>query len=118
MNKKLLKEIIHASYSGKDFDPKKVNAIADMLSRSELKEYINALKQEQQKKTVYIEMPILTDNPFKKELEKLFPDKVISYDENKDLLLGLKITDNDIIYELNIKNRLERLKTFLEEQYD
>ena len=46
-------------------------------------------------------------------MSKLFPEKSIQFKEDKSLIGGIKIIDNDLIYEANIKNTLENLVTFI-----
>ena len=44
MNNKKIIQLALASYKGKSLDEKKVNTISSYLGRSDLKKYINALK--------------------------------------------------------------------------
>ena len=47
-----------------------------------------------------------------------FPKKRVVVDENSELILGVKIIDNDLIYELNLKNSLDQLNKHIIDQYD
>ncbi|RJQ38919.1 hypothetical protein C4559_00175 [Candidatus Microgenomates bacterium] len=114
MTKKIFKQLITASYKNDNLDQEKVQRISKALKRSDLKKYIKMLKDYENKKMVTVSSPF----PFKKEEEKLlknmFPNKKIMYNTDKSLILGIKIIDNDMVYDLNLKNRLENLLSFIE----
>lgn len=105
MNKKKLQTIVKNSYKNNILDSNKVYAIADFLTRAELKRYINALKNYENKKNVIVTTPFKMNNGT--VFKKLFPNKKIVYKIDPSLMLGLKITNYDNVYEFNLKNTLD-----------
>lgn len=117
MNRRVLKQLVSESYSGNELDQGKVEKIAKVLKRRELKEYIKALKnrENQMKVTIAAANDIEIDEFL---LSELFPEKKIDFQKDPDLLLGVKITDNDLVYNFNLKSRLEKLIEKMKESYD
>jgi F0F1-type ATP synthase delta subunit len=48
-----------------------------------------------------------------KEFKRIFPDKRLEFSEDKSLIAGLKLIDNDIIYDFNLKNTFENLVSYI-----
>lgn len=100
--KKKIQKFVSNSYHGEQLDSKTVEMIADHMNRQTLKQYINSLKQEEDKKQVTITSPkSLTDKDMQ-TLKNLFPDKRIIYILDPEMINGIQITDNDREYELNL----------------
>jgi len=116
MNSKKIDEIVSASYKNSILDQKKVNRIASLISRSDLKKYINGLKLVEKKKNLIISSP--TDNQDLRKFEKLFPQKRIILKKDPSLVLGVQVVDNDIVYEFTLKNSLDKIISYLEQNYD
>lgn len=116
MNKKLIKQLANASYKDNALNEKKVYKISKLLSRQELKEYIKILKtiENQKKVTVFVPQSF-TNSQIKAQLLKQFPKKNIVFQEDPSLIVGLKIVNNDLEYELNLKNTFEKLFTYINE---
>jgi len=112
MNKKI-KQIAVASYTNGKLDPKKVTVIANTLTRKELKAYIKELKNIERKKRVTVVSPSPLEPAEKKIIAEKFSGKQIEYKEDLSLMAGVKIIDNDIIYDLNLKNILEDLASHI-----
>ncbi len=117
MNKKLLKELVLGSYKNGELDNEFVTQIAEKLDRAQLKQYINSLKQAEKLRNVYVESPFKLQKDLVKEFKTKFPDKKIMSHENPSLLAGTKITHNDDIFEMNLKNSLEQIVDNIE-NYD
>lgn len=116
MTKKQIRKLVIASYTKNNLDGKLANKIANKLTRNELKTYIKLVKSSEQAKTVTLITSKLTDTVnLKKEMSKLFPQKNIQLKEDKSLIAGIKIVDNDLIYESNVKNTLENLVSFIKQ---
>jgi F0F1-type ATP synthase delta subunit len=114
MTTKQIKNLAIASYSGELLDAKKVNRVAKLLNRNELKRYIKFLKALEQSKTVKVIMSDLkTKNLITKELKNKFPNKKMEFLEDKSLIAGLKIIDNDNIYDFNLANTLGNLVSYI-----
>lgn len=118
MTKKLLQQLVLASYKGDSLDAKIVDEIAKRLDRQDLKAYVRALKLMEQKKKIYIAMPKASVyNTSKKTLESLFPTKDLIFEEDPTLLLGMRLIDNDMVYEMSLKERLESILDEVNQQY-
>jgi len=121
MTKKYIKKIALASYTKNELDSKKVKRIAGLLTRNSLKQYIKELKLLENKKTITILTPAFskkTQDDIKKKFAKIFVDKKIIIDSDSSLILGVKVIDNDLIYDLSLKNTLDNLNMHINEQYD
>lgn len=118
MNKHILKQLISESYTGDELDPTKVMKIADVLTRSELKAYIHALKEQESKTSVTLTIPEGMEGLELEQFKDIFPDKKLFVEKDPDLILGVKATDNDNVYEFNLRNTLEKMVEYIEEKYD
>lgn len=116
MNSKKIDKLILASYKNTYLDEKKVNQIASLISKSDLKKYINGLKLNEKKKSLIISTP--DNNQDFKKFQKLFPHKKIVFKKDPSLMLGMEIVDNDIVYEFTLKNSLEKILGYIEQNYD
>lgn len=117
MNKKLLKQLIEESYTENELNTEKVQKIADLLKRKDLKIYINALRDRENQMRVIVSTPQNIEMD-EEVFQKLFPNKKILFEQDLDLLLGIKITDNDMVYNFTLKNRLDKIIEKLKESYD
>lgn len=109
MDKKLLKELIVASITNGVLNEEIVLGISQKLKRKQLKEYLKALKKTIQELTIYVESPFELTNQQTETLEELFPSKKIKSSTNKSDLLGIKIQENDMIYDFTLRNRLDTI---------
>lgn len=116
MNSKMMNKLIAASYKGSFLDQKKVNKVSTLISRSDLKKYINGLKLMESKKNLIISYPI--ENQDLKKIQKLFSHKKIILQKDPSLILGVRIIDNDLIYDFTLKNSLDKILTYIEQNYD
>jgi F0F1-type ATP synthase delta subunit len=118
MTRKFLNKLVEASYIDESLDQQRVMAIAERVNRKELKAYIQAIKAREQSTTVIVDAPYELDKKQTDELLKFFPGKKLVSRKDNSLLLGLKITDNDTIYEMNLKDTLDNISDYLKETYD
>lgn len=114
MTKKIIKKLALASYTNNKLDAKKVDRIVKHLNRQELKTYLKAIKNYESQTSV----TLLTPGSAKKgeylsELKQLFPDKKIIFDRDDSLIAGIRIVDNDTIYDFNLKNTLQNLVSYI-----
>ncbi|MEK7451093.1 MAG: hypothetical protein AAB662_04110 [Patescibacteria group bacterium] len=116
MNVKNIKKLVLASYIDKKLNPIRVNKIAGLLARKDLKTYIKTLKSYEKKNTVIINLPFLYND--KKIFAKMFKGKKIIYKEDPSLIAGVRIINNDIVYEHDLKNTLEDIATHIGLAYD
>lgn len=115
MTKKVLDLLVKESYAGDDLDPKKVERIAAALRRFELKQYIRALKMNEQRRTVTLTAAFPLGKPDVEDIKKLYPDKNIVTNVDPSLLIGMRIVDNDTIYELNLSDNLKNMHQYIQE---
>lgn len=120
MTKKQIKQLALQSYSKNELDQQKVFRIAKLLKRKDLREYIRTLKNLEREKTVTVVLPEIKVD--KKDLDKqfrtAFPNKKIKYELDPSLLVGVRIIDNDLVYDLNLRDTLKQLSSYIIEKYD
>lgn len=117
MSRKKLKTIVTESYKDDILDFNKAYTIAGSLrSRNDLKQYINELKNYENKKNVTVTMPFSINKA--EVFEKLFPNKKIVYKIDPSVMLGVKIVNNDNVYEFNLKNMLQNIISYITKSYD
>jgi F0F1-type ATP synthase delta subunit len=114
MIKKQIKQLAMASFTKDNLDEIKTNKIGKLLTRSNLKLYIKYLKALEKNKTVFV---YTSDNSQRTELsnkiKEMYPNKNIVYKVDNSLIAGIKIIENDNIYEFNIKNTLDNLVSYI-----
>ncbi len=101
--------LLDASYDGDVLNSEAVSKIADFLTRKELKEYIRAIKNREKSMTLFVEVPHDKMKLHTDELKELFGAKKVSVAINPELLLGLRMRDQDDVYNMNMKYSLERI---------
>lgn len=116
MTTKKIKDLVKISYNNSILDYDKAHDIAVSLTRFDLKQYIRELKNYENKTNVTIITPFNLKND--KVFEELFPDKKIVYKNDPSLMLGIKIKNNDALYEFNLKNTVQNLISYILESYD
>lgn len=109
MIKNTLKELVQVSTMQGALDEKVIQTIAASLNRKELKQYIKALKNWEKEQSIIVRAEKDMSDQDKEMFISLFPNKHIHFQISPSLLLGVKIIDNDTEYELNLKNKLERI---------
>lgn len=120
MSIKKIKKIATQSYFGNELNKKTVDEVSTKLSRKELKTYIKYLKEINNKSVLRVYSPsrkIITDD-IRRSLKRFFPDRDIFIIEDESLIAGLRIVDNDTIYELNLKDSFENIMKYIENSYD
>lgn len=113
MTKKQIEKLISESYREKDLDSKSIDQITNALDRNELKEYIKALKHWERSNSVIITLSHPPEENDKKKFLNLFPNKKIVYNIDPSLLVGLKIKNNDIISEYDLRDTLEDIVDYV-----
>lgn len=110
-NKKLFKKLVAECLIENNLDEKKIEDISKSLSRKQLKMFINELKEQTKKSTIYIETayPLTNKEAYFKELENLFPNKKIEFRVDPSLILGVRIIDNDNVFDINMNNLLHKI---------
>ena len=113
MNDKTIKQLALASYVNGKLNETRVNRISRNLSRAELKKYVKALIRLNQQQKVYVSVAKSIKQIDKNLFEQLFPGKEIIVTEDKSLIAGIRIVDNDMIYEQSVKNNLDNLLSYI-----
>lgn len=103
MKKSKIKSLVLSSYKNENLDPKVVALIADHLNRQSLKQYIHFLKTEEKKKQIIITSPKSLTDAEKEIVIKQFPKKKIMYVLDPSMLGGIRIADQDSVYEMSLK---------------
>ena len=111
---KKIKNLELASYKNGNLDSLLVSKFIKQLSRKDLKIYIKILKSIESKKNVVLTVADTNiSGEFLKKTKNLFPGKEIIVKEDKSLIAGLKIVDFDMVYEFNLKNKIEKISEFI-----
>ena len=103
VNKKQIALLVSASYTKNVLDSKKVEKISQLLYREDLKKYVRGLKLAEKKRTISLVLPNKT--LYNKTLVKT--NKRVVVTEDKSLLMGAKVIDNDMVYDLSLKSSLD-----------
>ncbi len=53
--------------------------------------------------------PVAIDEIVQNQLKIKFPNKKLVYTINKDMLAGMKIFDNDLLYDLSLETKIYKL---------
>src|SRR5438034_8728193 len=119
MTKKEVEILAKDSYINNQLDEKKVMEFASYMNRKDVKSYLRVLKAIEKKKNVIIALPgTKSYNTGKEIFEDVFSGKNISIEEDLSLLLGLRITDNDMIFEKSLKHSLESMVNDVKKNYE
>ena len=114
MTKKQIKKLINASYIKNSLNSARVNRIARQLTRAELKLFIKLLKNYEKSKTITLFVSNISEaNEIIKQIKKIYSDKNVVIKEDKSLIAGVRLVDNDKIYDANIKNSLDEMVSFI-----
>lgn len=92
--------------------------IADILTRSELKAYIRALKEQERETSVFFTSPPGVDFKDIEQFQDIFGGKKLFLEHDSSLILGVKVTDNDNVYDFTLRNTLEKMLEYIEQNYD
>lgn len=111
--KNLIKQLVKESYTNDELDEKKVEMIASKLQRPGLKMYLKELQRKEQKKHVIITTAKQLSVQEEEKVGKLFPQKKVLFQTDETLISGIRVLDNDIIYEKNISQALNDMSLYI-----
>ncbi len=82
--------------------------------------YVRTLKNWERKRSVDI---IIADEKYKKNLKvsmikKVFPNKEVRYSADSTLVAGVRIVNQDMVYDFNLKSTLDDIVEHIRKQYD
>jgi hypothetical protein len=110
-----LKKLAIASYTKEKLDVKKASRIANLLTKVDLRRYIKYLKLIEKSKNITVVLSNKIDKNMENKFKKIYKDKNVTFIYDPDLILGVKILDNDFIYEYNLKDTINKLSGFITE---
>ena len=110
---KKLQNLVEQSYIHDKLNQEVVEFIAARLTREELKQYIKLLKQEENKKQVFVTVAKELNSQDQKKIQNLFPDKQISYSIDASMISGIKVVEKDTEYEINLDRIFHDIIMFL-----
>ena len=115
MTKKLLNSLVKISYNNNALSRKTALSIGNKLSRKNLKLYLKALKNNEKKNTVkvIIANDKINKISLEKKLKQEFGNKKIVFQVDKTLIAGIRVIDNDLIYDYNLNNTINSLITHI-----
>ena|SRR3989344_6068680 len=111
MTRKEIKTLALRSFIRNNLDPKKVKLFSSKMTRKQLRDYIKYIKFYDARNKITIVFPHL-DKIKKTDLKaftKLFANKKIIYHEDPSLLLGIRVINNDLVYDFNLKDSFENI---------
>lgn len=114
MDKKQIAKLAEISYIDNKLDAERVEKIIGHLDKPESRQYLKALKRQEKKLIVYIDHALDLSDENKKNFEQLFPGKKVIFRKDPDLLIGIRITEDDMVYNVNMNNALEQLKNYID----
>lgn len=115
--KRIIKKLVQASFLQGKLDRDNVSHIGNRLNRNQLKQYLFELRKKDNEQILYVDIPFNHYELYQKELEKIFPKKKIIFRIDPNLILGIRIIDNDNIYEISMNKVLTDLVDYIKE-YD
>lgn len=111
MTKKVIKELAQKSFVRNNLDTKRVKYFVSKMKRKEIREYIRSIKTIDAKNTVRVIFPSLTkvEKSDILKLSKFYKGRKIVVGEDPSLILGVRLIDNDLVYDFNLKNSFESI---------
>ena len=118
MTIKEIKKLAEQSFTYGNLDVKKIKKVISLLGKKQLKTYIKFLKKLENENLVWVFTPIgKVENKITGKIKNMFPNKKVKYVADYSLIAGLRVIDNDMIYELNLKDFLGNMITYLKQSY-
>ena len=114
-----IKKLAEQSFTNENLDTKKIKRIIGLLGKKQLKVYIKFLKKLENERLVWVFTPMdKVEDKITGKIKSMFPNKRIEYVKDPNLIVGLRVVDNDMVYEFNLKDSLDNLITHLKRSYD
>lgn len=113
MNKAKIKQLAELISSEGVVNNKIKNYVLTKLSRKDLLLLSFYLKRINANKTVYVESRSNIDGKSKLKIKELFKNKRVIFKQNDDLDSGIKVTIDDTIIDLSIKNYISEAVNLL-----
>lgn len=113
MDNKQIGKLVEMSFASSEMSVKSVNKIIEQLNAKELREYLKLLTEREKKLNVYIDHSFDLKAGDKKKFEEQFQQRHIVFRKDPSLIFGLRITDRDMVIDLNMKNALDQIRNYL-----
>ncbi len=114
-----IKKLAEQSFISENLDIKKIKSIISLLNKKQSKAYIKFLKKLENERIVWVFTAMdKVEDKIGGKLKSMFPNKKIEYVKDPNLIVGLRVVDNDMVYEFNLKDSLDNLITHLKRSYD
>lgn len=114
-----IKKLAEQSFTNGNLDVKIIKRNIAGFSKKQLKLYIKFLKKFENERLVWIFTAMdKVDDKITGKIKSLFPNKKIEYVKDSNLIVGIKVIDNDIVYEFSLKDSLDNIITYLKQSYD
>ena len=114
-----IKKLAEQSFTNGDLDVKIIKRTIALLGKKQLKVYIKFLKKLENERLVWVFTPVdKVEDKITGRIKSMFPNKKIEYVTDPSLIAGLRVVDNDMVYEFNLKDSLDNLITHLKQSYD
>lgn len=120
MSRKSIKKLAQESFTHGELDENKVGLISPKLKRRDLKIYIRFIKEFEKQHTVYVFIPANALDTSKETLmilKKYFDGEKIIISVDEQLLTGIRVINNDNVFELSLNKTFDDIATFVENQY-
>lgn len=92
----------------KTVDKKTAEAVLERFSKQDLKKLLFYLKKELAQSKVYVSSVDKLDTETLKTLQSIFKEKEIVSVIDPNVFAGIKIQDNDMIFDFSIKDKIKR----------
>lgn len=118
LHKKISQDLISLCCDEDYLSLEKVQQYTKNMNRNRLKQCICEFKNFVQNSNVFIDTPKELSTKDKDTLSNFFIGKKIVYRIDPNLILGLKITDKDMVYSFDLSSRLQNLREDVTQNYD
>ena len=113
-----IKKLAEQSFTTGNLDIKRIKRIIALLNKKQLKTFIKFLKKLENEKVLWVFTPMdKVENKITERIKSMFPGKKIEYVKDPSLIVGLRIVDEDMVYEFNLGDSLDSMVTYLKRSY-
>ena len=110
IDKTKIKKLARDSFVNTNMDERKIKKIAKLLNGENLRAYIRFLKRIEKKNTIDLILPTDKIGEVSKivgKINKLYPNKKVMIQIDPTLIAGIRIVNDDLIYEVSLGKMLE-----------
>lgn len=119
MTTREIKKLAEQSFTYGNLNVKKIKKVITLLGKKQLKTYIKFIKKLENERLVWVFTPMdKVEDKITGKIKGMFLNKKIKYVKDSSLIAGVRVVDNDMVYEFNLKDSLDNLITYLKQSYD